>query len=95
MTKFKQTNVTFETLIRNETFFREKLTQFLFSPRGGIFQKSFWFSEPGLQCGVAAPPVLLQAIPFSHVRFDSSSVWIPAMRQVQQIGNISDVTAAA
>ena len=36
-------------------------------------------------CGEAAPDVLLQAIPYTHLRFDSSSVWIPAMREVQRI----------
>ena len=36
--KFKYTEETFETLISNETYFRSKLTQFLYSPRGMIFQ---------------------------------------------------------
>ena len=36
--KIKQTNEPFEELIKNETYFREKFTQFLYSPRGGIFQ---------------------------------------------------------
>ena len=36
--KFKKTNQTFEELISDESYFREKFTQFLFSPRGGIFQ---------------------------------------------------------
>jgi len=82
--KFKRENESFEALIRNEDYFREKLTQFLFSPKGAIFQPNFWFSEP-LKCGEPAPDVLLQTIPFSHKRFDSSTVWIPAMREVQKI----------
>ena len=36
--KFKYTEETFERLISNETYFRSKLTQFLYSPRGMIFQ---------------------------------------------------------
>ena len=36
--KFKKTDASFETVIRNESFFREKFTQFLFSPKGASFQ---------------------------------------------------------
>ena len=36
--KFKKTNDSFEVLISNETYFRDKFTQFLFSPKGAIFQ---------------------------------------------------------
>lgn len=82
--KFKKTNDSFEDLMDSEEYFRDKLTQFLFSPKGAIFQPNFWFSEP-LKCGEPAPDVLLQTIPFSHKRFDSSTVWIPAMREVQKI----------
>lgn len=81
--KFKKTNATFDVLMKNETYFREKFTQFLYSPRGAIFQPNFWFSEP-LRCGDPAPDVLLQAIPIVHNRFYSSSVWIPAMENVKQ-----------
>jgi len=82
--KFKKSDEPFEILIRNETFFREKFTQFLYSPRGGIFQPNFWFSEP-LKCGEPAPDVLLQAISYSHRRFTKSGEWVPAMRKVQQV----------
>jgi len=82
--KFKKSDQPFETLISNETFFREKFTQFLYSPRGGIFQPNFWFSEP-LKCGSPAPDVLLQAISYSHRRFTKSGEWVPAMRKVQEV----------
>jgi len=82
--KFKESNATFEQLVKNETYFRGKLTQFLFSPRGAIYQPYFWFSSP-LECGQPAPDIRLQAIPYSHLRFESSSVWIPAMRETQRI----------
>ena len=37
--KFKgPTNASFEDLISDQSYFREKFTQFLFSPKGGIFQ---------------------------------------------------------
>jgi len=83
--KFNTENKTFEELIKDDDFFKRKLTQFLFSPRGAIYQPYFWFSSPGLKCGQPAPDVLLQAIPYSHIRFYSSSVWIPAMREVQRM----------
>ena len=86
MNKFKPTNASFESLISDETYFRQKFTQFLYSPKGGIYQviekyktslnfhlkPNFWFSEP-LKCGELAPDVLLQAIPYQHKRFYRSS----------------------
>ena len=81
--KIKREKEPFEELIMNETYFREKFTQFLFSPRGGIFQANFWFSSE-LVCGQPAPDVLLQALPYSHKRFSRSAEWIPAMREVQE-----------
>ena len=65
--KIKREEAPFEELIKNETYFREKFTQFLYSPRGGIFQANFWFSSE-LVCGEPAPDVLLQALPYSHKR---------------------------
>jgi predicted RND superfamily exporter protein len=82
--KFKPENATFEHLITNKTYFKDKFTQFLFSPKGAIYQPNFWFSSK-LVCGEPAPDVQLQAIPFQHKRFFRSSEWIPAMREVQQI----------
>ena len=38
--KFKAEDASFEILIRNESFFREKFTQFLFSPKGASYQVS-------------------------------------------------------
>ena len=81
--KIKREKEPFEELIMNETYFRDKFTQFLFSPRGGIFQANFWFSSE-LVCGQPAPDVLLQALPYSHKRFSRSAEWIPAMREVQE-----------
>ena len=39
--KYKSSNETFENLIRNEDYFRKKLTQFLFSPKGAFYQVFF------------------------------------------------------
>jgi len=89
--KFKKTNQTFEMLIRNETLFREKLTQFLYSPRGGSFQANFWFSSP-LKCGEPAPDVSLQMITYTHKRFGRSAEWIPAMRRVKSIVKEAEFT---
>ena len=38
VTKFKNSDESFDDLIKDETFFRSKLTQFLYSPRGAIYQ---------------------------------------------------------
>jgi hypothetical protein len=75
---------TFEQLMTNNTYFRHKFTQFLFSPKGAIFQANFWFDDK-LECGQPAPNVSLQAIPYGHKRFDRSTEWVPAMYKVEQI----------
>ena len=70
--KIKKINKPFEELISDETYFKEKFTQFLYSPRGGIFQPNFWFAGDGLKCGEPAPDILLQALPYSHKRYVTS-----------------------
>jgi len=81
---FKTDNKTFEELLLEEGYFRNKLTQFLFSPKGAIYQANFWFADK-LECGSPAPDILLQAIPYSHLRFERSTVWVPAMEAVEAI----------
>ena len=39
--KFKKSNESFDVLMENDSYFREKLTQYLFSPKGAIFQVAF------------------------------------------------------
>jgi len=82
----KNSEKSFEELMKDEAYFRDKFTQFLFSPRGAIFQANFWFAEgEKLKCGEPAPDVMLQALPYSHKRFGRSAEWIPAMREIQRI----------
>ena len=52
-----------------EQFFSARLTQFLFSPRGAKYKTQFKFAEPGLQCGVTAPPILVSYIQYQHIGF--------------------------
>ena len=51
--KFKRNNEAFNDLIKDENFFRKKLTQFLFSPRGAIFQVKYNIGRKFL----GAPPL--------------------------------------
>jgi hypothetical protein len=39
--------------------FRNIFTQFLFSPKGAIYQANFWFADK-LECGLPTPDILLQ-----------------------------------
>ena len=61
-----------------EEYFLEKLTQFLFSPRGAKYKNQFKFSSK-LSCGKLAPSVLVSSINYQHKEFDSASQWVPAM----------------
>ncbi|XP_023339853.1 patched domain-containing protein 3 isoform X2 [Eurytemora carolleeae] len=81
---FTFSSLSFEELMQDEDFFRDKFTQFLYSPKGAAYQPYFEFGEE-LECGKPAPDLLLQAIPFGHLRFERSSEWIPAMQEVEQI----------
>ena len=70
---------------RNETIFREKMTQFFFSPRGSKYRQQFTFQgEP--TCGMKCPEVLLSDITFNHRIFlKGPSEHIPAMNRVKKI----------
>ena len=46
VTKFAPSNATFEHLVANKTYFKEKFTQFLFSPKGGIYQVWTTHNDP-------------------------------------------------
>ena len=63
-----------------EEFFMEKLTQFLFSPRGARYKTQFKFSS-SLECGSGSdsPRVLVSQINYQHISFNSASEWVPAM----------------
>ena len=58
--KIKQTNEPFEELIKNETYFREKFTQFLYSPRGGIFQVNISPKRLKYLCPSDVDPLLVK-----------------------------------
>ena len=71
--------------------FDQKLGQYLFSPKGGKFRKSFRFdSEPS--CGNPSPKLLLSEISFVHRIFDGPEEHVPAMRRVKTIIQKANVT---
>ena len=61
-----------------EEYFLQKLTQFLYSPRGAKYKTQFKFSS-NLHCGDLAPSVLVSSINYQHMGFESASEWVPAM----------------
>lgn len=73
-----------KNLMKNETFFNEKLSQFLYSPSGGKYRDIFRF-DGELQCGKASPRVLLSDMTFRHKIFSGPSEHIPAMNRVKKI----------
>ena len=75
----------------SEEMFQEKLSHFLFSPLGAKYRIMFKFSSD-LECGVAAPRVLLSCIEFSHVMYKSASEWIPAYERTNNILLQSNIT---
>jgi len=68
----------------NETIFKEKLTQFFYSPRGSKYRQQFKF-EADPVCGKIAPEILQSDITFSHKIFQGPQQQIPAMNRVKRI----------
>ena len=75
----------------NESEFHSKLTQFLFSPRGGKYRPQFKFEEDPV-CGEKAPKILLSDVTFTHKVFDGPSQHIPAMNRVKRIIREANLT---
>ena len=71
--------------------FNQKLGQYLFSPKGGKYRKSFRFDkEPS--CGNPSPSLLLSEISFVHKVFDGPETHVPAMRRVKAIIEKANIT---
>jgi len=68
----------------NETEFHLKLTQFLFSPRGGKYRQQFKFESDPI-CGKMSSKILLSDITFTHKVFEGPSQHIPAMNRVKSL----------
>lgn len=68
----------------SNTEFYERLTQYLFSPKGSKYRKNFMF-DSSIQCGIASPPILLSTIEFTHKLFSGPSEHLPAMRKVKEL----------
>ena len=76
----------------NSAVFKEKLNQFLFSPRGSKYRQQFTFAREPV-CGDQAPEVLLSDITFNHrVFLKGPSEQIPAMNRVKKIIKESNLT---
>lgn len=75
----------------NETQFRSKLAQFLFSPKGGKYRQQFKFEKEPI-CGEKSSKILLSDITFTHKVFDGPSQHIPAMNRVKRIIKEANLT---
>ena len=75
----------------NESMFHAKLTQFLFSPRGGKYRPQFKF-ETDPVCGKSATKVLLSDFNFVHKLFEGPVEHVPAMNRVKKIIKEANLT---
>ena len=70
----------------SEEDFHQKLTQFLFSPRGGQHRQKFKFSEnQTLTCGETSPRMILSEITFVHKLFTGPEEHVPAMNRIKEL----------
>ena len=79
----------------SEAEFQERLGQFLYSPRGGMYRERFRFDgsddvttgsdDVTMQCGDPSPRMVLSEITFRHRLFSGPSEHIPAMNRVKDI----------
>ncbi len=75
------------TLTLSHSRFSDVLSQFLFSPIGGLYRRQFSFGT-GVQapkCGEKAPNVSLSSLTFVHRVFSGPEEHLPAMRRVKDI----------
>ena len=75
----------------NESQFHFKLTQFLFSPRGGKYRQQFKFESDPI-CGEMSSKILLSDITFTHKVFEGPSQHIPAMNRVKSLIKNANLT---
>lgn len=70
--------------------FSHYLSMFLFSQNGGKYQGNFQFRGT-LQCGIDAPTIKIASLDFVFTKFESPSVWIPAMDETKAMMAESEV----
>jgi len=90
--KFVEESETVDWENISEDYFLQKLTQFLYSPRGAKYKTQFKFSS-NLQCGQLAPSVLVSSINYQHTGFESASEWVPAMDRVNLLVEDSNISS--
>jgi Niemann-Pick C1 protein len=71
-------------LVLNVTKFNERLAQYFFSPLGGQYRFKFKFKDD-MECGEAAPDMLLSQITFVHRIFSGPEEHVPAMNRVKDL----------
>ena len=64
--------------------FSNRLTQFLFSPKGARYRMLFRFNDT-LTCGQPSPEVQMFTMEFTHALFDGPKQQVPAMNRVKTI----------
>ncbi|XP_037081976.1 NPC intracellular cholesterol transporter 1-like [Pollicipes pollicipes] len=74
--------------------FLPMLGQFIFSPRGGKFQKFLRFNGT-LECGSPAPPIEIAMVSYTHTLMNGPVEQIPAMQRVKQIAKSVNFTGDA
>ena len=72
--------------------FGEIFTQFLYSPRGGLYRERFKFENNNLTCGNPAPELVFSDIKFQHKIFSGPSEHIPAMNRIKNLIKNANLT---
>ena len=79
--------------ILSEQEFRDKFTQFLYSPTGSLYRAKFLFEYDSLSCGNPAPDLELSTITFQHKIFPAGpSEHIPAMNRIKSLISNANLT---
>ncbi|XP_054280172.1 NPC intracellular cholesterol transporter 1-like [Macrosteles quadrilineatus] len=76
----------------SEEDFSLLIGKFLFSPKGGKFQKNFRFSGK-LECGEKAPPVTISTLDFKFRLFSGPEEAIPAMNRIKDMVRNSNISS--
>ena len=77
----------------NQSFFEEKLVQFLYSPRGAKYKSQFFYQSQGPpKCGDIKTTINFSFLRFHPFRFEGPANSIPPMNRIKTIVKNVNVT---
>lgn len=91
LTKYNRSLTNSSSLI-SDAEFKQYLSKFLYSPKGGQYQVNFKFTDL-LNCGQQTPNITASSMSFKFLRFSGPEQYIPAMNHVKDVVKSTNITS--